>query len=157
MRAAFAVVVCEALLLVALAYLQFETGAALSIDGASALDVPDDPLVSTLGRIEIGMWLVAPLLVGMLVARTQRRMFFAAGLAFGGVASAVVAAPLIEQLAASGWALGPRGPYFFVPPAGWTPNSAYLPLLIPIALIVGGGLSALEATLVAGLARRLRA
>jgi NADPH-dependent 2,4-dienoyl-CoA reductase/sulfur reductase-like enzyme len=49
---------------------------------------------------------------------------------------------------------GPRGAYIFVPPNGRTPDRSYLPLLIPIALVVGGGIAALEAAVVARLARR---
>jgi hypothetical protein len=147
MRAALAVGVVEALLLVALTLAQFE-----SARGAS--DPMTDPLVSDLGRFAVILWLGASPLIGVLVGLARGRGLQAAGLAFGAVASAVVASPLLEQLGASGQ--GPRAVYFFVPPGGSASNSSYLPLLIPLALVLGGGLAAIGAFLAAGLTRRVR-
>jgi hypothetical protein len=153
MRAAVVVAFVEALLLVALTLAQFE-----SARGAS--DPATDPLVSDLGRFAVVLWLGASLLIGVLVGRARGRGLQAAGLAFAAVASAIVASPLLEALVASGWSLpgsgqGPRGVYFFVPPGGSASNSSYLPLLIPLALVIGGGLAALEASVAAGLTRRV--
>ena len=162
MRAALVVVVLEAVLLVALAFVQYETSEALgrNVNAERTLDPLTDPLVSALRWIEVVLWLAAPLLIGWLVARAEGRKLLAAGLAFGAVASAVVASPLLEQLAASGWMLLDSGQtppdlYFFAPPGGWSRGYA-IPFLILIGVIVGGGLAALEAFLAAGLARRLR-
>ena len=147
LRAAQVVGVVEALLLVALAFAQFEAAVSLGRD----LDPLADPLISDLGRIAVVVWLLASAIIGVLVARARGRTLHAAGLAFGAVAFAVIASPVLEQLAASGQE--PRGLYFFVPPGGSTPNSAYLPLLIPLAIVVGGGLAAIEASLAARLTR----
>ena len=154
MRAAFVVGVVEALLLIAVTLAQFERAR-----GAS--DPMTDPLVSDLGRFAVVLWLGASLLIGVLVGRARGRGLRAAGLAFGAVASAVVTSPLLEQLVASGSTVlesgqGPRGVYFFVPPGGSASDSAYLPLLIPLAIVVGGGLAAIAAVIAAGLTRRLR-
>lgn len=162
MRAALVVVVFEAVLLVALAFVQFETSEALgrNVNAERTLDPLTDPLVSALRWIEVVLWLAAPPLIGLLVARAEGRKLLAAGLAFGAVASAVVASPLLEQLAASGWMLLDSGQtppdlYFFAPPGGWSRGYA-IPFLILIGVVVGGGGAALEATVATALARRLR-
>lgn len=156
MRLAVVVVVFEAILLVGLAFAQFEAGKYL----ARSLDPLADPLVSNLRWIEVVVWLAAPPLIGVLVARAEGGKLSAAGLAFAAVASAVVASPLLQQLAVSGWTLLESGQtppdlYFFAPPGGWSQGYA-IPLLIAIGLLVAGGVAALEAALAAGLARRLR-
>ena len=163
MRAAFVVGVVEALLLVGLSIAQFRTAAALgrNVNAGGAGDPLTDPLVSNLGWLAVVLWLGASPLIGVLVARARGRALQAAGLAFGAEAFAVIASPLLEQLAASGSTLlesgqGPRGVYFFVPPGGSASDSAYLPLLIPLAIVVGGGLAAIAAIIAAGLTRRLR-
>jgi hypothetical protein len=162
MRAALAVVVFESILLIGLTFVQFETGVAIGRNNPEpTLDPLTDPLISFLSRIAIVVWLAASFLIGVLVARGKGRVLQAAGLAFGAVTAAVIASALLEQLATSGLTLvdagrGPRGVYFFVPPDGWTPDSSYLTLLIPIAVVLGGGLAAIEAAVAAALTRRLR-
>ncbi len=101
MRLAVVVAVLEAAVLVGLAFAQFEAGKHLP----RFVDPLDDPLVSNLRWIEVVLWLAAPLLIGVFAARHKGRKIRAAGLAFGAVASAVVASPLLEQLAGSGWRL----------------------------------------------------
>lgn len=64
MRLAVVVVVFEAVLLVGLAFAQFEAGKALP----RFVDPLTDPLVSTLRWIEVVLWLAAPPLIGLLVA-----------------------------------------------------------------------------------------
>jgi hypothetical protein len=155
MRLAVVVIVFEAVLLVGLAFAQFEAGRHLP----RSLDPLTDPLVSNLRWIEVVVWLAAPPLVGVLVARTGGGKLSAAGLAFAAVASAVVASPLLEQLAVSGWTLLESGQmplelYFFAPPGGWSQGYA-IPLLIAIGVLVSGVVAALEAALAAGLAHRL--
>ena len=161
MRAAFVVVVFEAILLIALAFVQFETSEALgrNVNAEPTFDPLTDPLVSGLRWIEVGVWLGAPPLIGLLVARAEGRKLPAAGLAFGAVGAAVVASPVLQQLAASGWMLLDSGQtppdlYFFAPPGGWSRGYA-IPLLILIGVVVGGGGAALEAAAAAGLSRRL--
>jgi hypothetical protein len=155
MRSAVLVALLEAVALVGLAFGQFEAGKHL----AATLDPLTDAFVSNLRWIEIVLWLAAPPLIGVLVARATRRILPAAGLAFAAVASAVVASPLLEQLAASGWMLLESGQtppdlYFFAPPGGWSRGYA-IPLLIAIGLVVAGGVAAIEAALAAGLAHRM--
>jgi hypothetical protein len=75
------------------------------------------------------------------------------------VASAVVASPLLQQLAVSGWTLfesGQTAPdlYFFAPPGDWSQGYA-IPLLIVIGVVIAGSVAAFEAALAAGLAHRL--
>jgi hypothetical protein len=75
------------------------------------------------------------------------------------VASAVVASPLLQQLAVSGWTLFESGQtppdlYFFAPPGGWSQGYA-IPLLIVIGVVIAGSVAAFEAALAAGLAHRL--
>ena len=148
------VAVVEAVLLVGLAFLQFEGAKHLP----RSLDPLADPLVSNLRWIQVVLWLATPPLIGVLVARTGGRKIRAAGLAFGGVASAVVGSPL-QQLAVSGWTLlesgqNPPDGFFFAPPGGWSQGYA-IPFLIVIGVLVAGGVAALEAAIAAGLARRL--
>ena len=154
MRPAVVIAVVEAVVLIGLAFAQFEAAKDLS----RSLDPLTDPLVSNLRWIEVVLWLAAPPLIGVLVARTEGRLS-AAGLAFAAVASAVVASPLLEQLAVSGWALVESGQtppdlYFFAPPGGWSQGYA-IPLLIVIGVFVAGGVAALEAAVAAALARGL--
>jgi hypothetical protein len=147
------VVFLETIVLVGLAFARFEASKHLS----AGLDPTVDPLVSMLGWIEVVVWLAAPLLIGVLVARTARRTLAAAGLAFAAVASAVVASPLLQQLVVFGPALlesGQTPPHlYFAPPAGWSQGYA-VPLLIAIGVVVAGGVAATEAALVAELANR---
>jgi hypothetical protein len=155
MRLAVVVVVFEAVLLVGLAFAQFEAGKNLP----RSLDPLTDPLVSNLRWIEVVVWLAAPLLIGVLVARTEGGKLSAAGLAFAAVASAVVASPLLQHLAVSGWTLLESGQtppdlYFFAPPGGWSRGYA-IPLLIAIGVLVASVVAALEAALAAALAHRL--
>jgi hypothetical protein len=155
MRVAVGVAVAEAVLLVGLAFLQFLGARHLP----RSLDPLTDPLVSTLRWIEVVVWLAAPPLIGVLVGRTDGRKLSAAGLAFAAVASAVVASPLLQQLAASGWTLLESGQtppdlFFFAPPGGWSQGYA-IPLLIVIGVLVAGGVAAIEAAVAAGLAQRL--
>jgi hypothetical protein len=154
MRLAVVVAVLEALVLVGLALVQFEAGRHLP----PSLEPLDDPFVSNLRWIEVVLWLAAAPLIGILVARTEGRKLSAAGLAFAGVASAVIASPLLEQLAVAGWTLVESGQtppfYYFAPPGGWSRGYA-IPLLIAIGVVVAGGVAAIEAAVVAGLAHRL--
>ena len=152
MRAALTVVIVEAALLVALALLQFETSQALTRNGTvdPTFDPLSDPLISNLRWIQVVLWLAAPPLIGVLVARARGRALLAAGLAFGAVACAVVASPLLEQLAAS-----QTDRYFFAPPGGWSRDYAIV-FLILIGVVIAGALAAIEAAIAAGLVGRLR-
>ena len=150
MRLAVVVAIVEAALLVGLAFARFEAAKHLP----RSLEPPADPLVSNLGWIEIALWLAAPPLIGVLVARSSGRVMPAALLAFGAVASAVVASPLL-QLAVSGWPLQtPPDLLFFAPPGGWSRDYAVLFLMV-IGVPIAGGIAAVEAALAAALARRL--
>ena len=80
-------------------------------------------------------------------------------ISLGTWAFSILLSPVLEQLAASGRTLlesgrGPRGVYIFVPPNGWASDSAYVPVLVAIAIVVGGGIASLEASVAARLARR---
>jgi hypothetical protein len=154
MRPAVVVALVEAVLLVGLAFAQFEGAKHLP----RSLDPLADPLVSNLRWIAVVLWLAAPLLIGVLVARTSGRVLPAAWLAFGALASAVVVSPLLQQLAVSGWTLFESGQpppdLFFAPPGGWSQGYA-IPFLIVIGVPVAGGIAPLEAALAAGLAHRL--
>src|SRR5256885_1308270 len=92
MRAALTVVIVEAALLVALALLQFETSQALTRNGTvdPTLDPLSDPLISNVRWIQVVLWLAAPPLIGVLVARARGRALLAAGLAVRAGACAVV-------------------------------------------------------------------
>lgn len=155
MRLAVAVAILEAVVLVGLAFAQFEASKHLP----RSVDPLTDPVVSNIRWIEVVVWLGAPPLIGVLVARTEGGKLSAAGLAFAAVASAVVASPLQQQFAMSGWTLLESGQtppdlYFFAPPSGWSKGYA-IPLLIAIGVPVAGGVAAIEAAVAAGLAHRL--
>lgn len=98
MRLAVVVAVVEAVLLVGLAFGQVAAAKHLS----RSVDPLNDPLVSNLRWIEVVLWVAAPRLIGVLVARTAGRKIQAAALAFGGVASAVAGSSLLQQTAVSG-------------------------------------------------------
>ena len=154
MRLAVVVVLLEAVLLVGLAFAQFEAGKHLP----RSLDPLADPLVSNLRWIDVVVWLTAPPVIGVLVARTKGGKLSAAGLAFGAVASAVVASPLVQLLAVSRWTLlesgqTPSDLIFFAPPGGWSRGYA-IPLLIVIGVLVAGSVAAIEAAVAAWFAHR---
>ena len=155
MRLAVVVAILEAVVLVGLAFVQFEASKHLP----RSVDPLTDPLESNLRWIEVVVWIAVPPLIGVLVARTEGGKLSAAGLAFAAVASAVLASPLLQQFAVSGWTLLESGQtppdlYFFAPPGAWSQGYA-IPLRIAIGVLVAGGVAALEAALAAGLAHRL--